>query len=55
MYQNGIGIDLLMLGNAVLIELRSRKQVNVANSDTGIQSPQCLELQPFFLPLLSVR
>lgn len=36
-YQLAITIDLLMLENAAaLIELRSRKSVNVADSDTGI-------------------
>lgn len=36
-YQQAITIDLLMLENAAaLIELRSRKSVNVADSDTGI-------------------
>lgn len=36
-YQQAIAIDLLMLENvAALIELRSRKSVNVADSDTGI-------------------
>lgn len=36
-YQPAITIDLLMLENAAaLIELRSRKSVNVADSDTGI-------------------
>lgn len=36
-YQQAITIDLLMPENAAaLIELRSRKSVNVADSDTGI-------------------
>lgn len=36
-YLQAIAIDLLMLENAAaLIELRSRKSVNVADSDTGI-------------------
>lgn len=36
-YLQAITIDLLMLENAAaLIELRSRKSVNVADSDTGI-------------------
>lgn len=36
-----------MLGNAALIEFRSRKSVNAADSDTGIQSPQRTELGLF--------